>query len=73
MNTAISILLIEAIPVAIPSDKVHPFEESVDDVAKDVELFTNKIADKLDYWKNYLDEAQAKQEKVVVWVLVLSA
>ena len=60
-------LLIEAKPIAIPSEKIHPFEESVADVAADVKLFTDKISDKLEYWKNYLDEAQAKQEKVVVW------
>ena len=60
-------LLIEAKPVAIPSEKVHPFEESVEDVANDVKLFTDKIAGKLEYWKNFLEDAQAKQEKVVVW------
>ncbi len=60
-------LLIEAKPVAIPSDQIHPFEENVDDVAADVQLFTEKITEKLEYWKNYLDDAQAKQEKVVVW------
>ena len=60
-------LLIEAKPVAVPSEKVHPFEESVEDVANDVRLFTDKIAGKLEYWKNFLDDAQAKQEKVVVW------
>lgn len=60
-------LLIEAKPVAIPSDKIHPFEETVEDVAQDVQLFTEKITGKLDYWKKFLDDAQAKQEKVVVW------
>ena len=60
-------LLIEAKPVAIPSEKIHPFEETVEDVAKDVELFQAKITEKLEYWKNYLEDAQAKQEKVVVW------
>ncbi len=60
-------LLIEAKPVDIPSDKVHPFEETVEDVAKDLELFTEKITGKLEYWKKYLEDAQAKQEKVVVW------
>ena len=60
-------LLIEAKPVAIPSAQIHPFEENVDDVAADVQLFTEKITQKLEYWKNYLDDAQAKQEKVVVW------
>ncbi|MDJ0592419.1 MAG: class I SAM-dependent methyltransferase [Pleurocapsa sp. MO_226.B13] len=60
-------LLIEAKPVAIPSTKIHPFEETVADVAQDVRLFQAKIADKLNYWKEYLEEAQARQEKVVVW------
>ena len=60
-------LLIEAKPVAVPSDKVHPFEETVEDVAADVQLFTDKINDKLQYWKKYLEDARAKQEKVVVW------
>ncbi len=60
-------LLIEAKPVAMPSEKIHPFEETVEDVAKDVQLFSDKITSKLEYWKNYLDDAQAKGEKVVVW------
>ncbi|MGL5078322.1 MAG: SAM-dependent methyltransferase, partial [Waterburya sp.] len=60
-------LLIEAKPVAMPSEKIHPFEETVEDVANDVQLFSDKITSKLEYWKNYLDDAQAKGEKVVVW------
>ena len=60
-------LLIEAKPVAIPSEKIHPFEEKVEDVARDVELFKEKITGKLEYWKNYLEDAQTKNEKVVVW------
>ena len=60
-------LLIEAKPIPAISDKVHPFEETVEDVAQDVELFKEKITGKLEYWKNYLEDAQAKQEKVVVW------
>lgn len=60
-------LLIEARPISMPSQDIHPFEENVDDVAADVQLFTEKIAGKLEYWKQYLDDAQANQEKVVVW------
>ncbi|BAZ46036.1 hypothetical protein NIES4102_30640 [Chondrocystis sp. NIES-4102] len=60
-------LLIEAKPVAMPCDKLHAFEETVEDVAKDVQLFSDKITSKLEYWKNYLETAQAKGEKVVVW------
>ncbi len=60
-------LLIEAKPVNTPSQKIHPFEETVAEVAQDVKLFAEKIEQKLQYWKNYLQEAQARQEKVVVW------
>ena len=60
-------LLIEAKPVNTPSQKIHPFEETVAEVAQDVKLFAEKIEQKLQYWKNYLKEAQVRQEKVVVW------
>ena len=60
-------LLIEAKPVAETSDKIHPFEETVEQVAADVELFANKIEAKLQYWKDYLEQAKARQQKVVVW------
>ena len=60
-------LFIEAMPIAIPTEKVHPFEELVSEVAEDVKYFTSKIQDKLNYWKQYLETAQAKGEKVVVW------
>jgi SAM-dependent methyltransferase len=60
-------LLIEARPVSIPSENLHPFEETVEQVAQDVQQFSEKIESKLQYWKQYLAEAQAKQEKVVVW------
>ncbi len=60
-------LLIEAKPVATSSEKIHPFEETVEQVAQDVKLFASKIQEKLQYWKDFLDQAQAKGEKVVVW------
>ena len=60
-------LLIEAKPVNTPSKKIHPFEETVAEVAQDVKRFAEKIEQKLQYWKTYLEEAQAKQEKVIVW------
>ncbi len=60
-------LLIEARPVSIPSENLHPFEETVEQVAQDVQQFSEKIESKLQYWKQYLEEAQVKQEKVVVW------
>ena len=60
-------LFIEAMPSKIPTEKVHPFEETVAQVAIDVAHFGNNIQNKLNYWKQYLDSAQTKQEKVVVW------
>jgi hypothetical protein len=60
-------LLIEAKPVAVPSSKIHPFEETVAEVAEDVKYFAAHIESKLQYWKEYLEQAQARQEKVVVW------
>lgn len=60
-------LFIEALPIDMPSTQSHPFEETVADVAQDVEHFTRNISDKLNYWKQYLDAAQARSEKVVVW------
>ena len=60
-------LFIEAMPNEIPTAKVHPFEETVAKVAIDVAHFGNNIQNKLNYWRQYLDSAQTKQEKVVVW------
>ena len=60
-------LFIEALPTNITNPKIHPFEETVAEVAEDVRHFTNKIQDKLNYWKQYLDSAGEKGEKVVVW------
>ena len=60
-------LFIEALPIDIPSTKIHPFEETVAEVAQDVKHFASKIQDKLNYWKQYLEEAQARGETIVVW------
>ncbi|OZH51995.1 SAM-dependent methyltransferase, partial [Hydrocoleum sp. CS-953] len=60
-------LLIEAKPVNTTSDIVHPLEESVTDVVQYVQHFSDKIYQKLDFWKNYLEEANRENKKVVVW------
>lgn len=60
-------LLIEAIPVDTPSTKIHPAEETVEQVVADVKYFTENIGEKLEYWKQYLEKMQAEQKKVVVW------
>ncbi|MBW4542090.1 MAG: methyltransferase domain-containing protein [Myxacorys chilensis ATA2-1-KO14] len=60
-------LMIEARPVATPSTKIHPAEESVEQLVKDVELFASKIGDKLGYWKQHLETMKADGKKVAVW------
>ncbi|BAU66606.1 C-methyltransferase [Stanieria sp. NIES-3757] len=60
-------LLIEAIPVDTPSTKIHPLEETVEEVVADVKYFTENIQQKLQHWKQYLEKMQAEQKKVVVW------
>jgi hypothetical protein len=60
-------LLIEAIPVDTPSTKIHPLEETVEEVVADVKYFAENIQQKLEHWKQYLEKMQAEQKKVVVW------
>ena len=60
-------LLIEAKPVNTTSDVVHPLEESVADVVQYVQHFSNKINEKLDFWKTHLEKAKKENQKVVVW------
>ena len=61
-------LIVEAVPIAEPtSDKVHPNEETVAEVAQDVAHFASGIEGKLQYWKDYLTENKAENKKVVVW------
>ncbi|MDJ0737788.1 MAG: class I SAM-dependent methyltransferase [Nostocaceae cyanobacterium] len=60
-------LFIEALPVANSSDKVHPLEETLEQMAEDVKYFTSNINNKLESWKNYLEKMQTENKKVVVW------
>lgn len=61
-------LIIEAKPIAEKtSEKVHSNEETVAEVAQDVEYFAANIDAKLQYWKDYLAEQKAADKKVVVW------
>ena len=60
-------LFIEAIPVATPSDKIHPFEETLEQTIEDVKFFADNIQKKLDDWRQKLDTMQAEGQKVVVW------
>ena len=60
-------LLIETVPVDMPSDKVHPAEETVAETAEDVKNFAAQITTKLANWKQHLEQMQEQGKKVVVW------
>ena len=61
-------LIVEAQPIPEQtSDKVHPFEESVADVAEDVKHFAKNIQGKLQEWKDTLIKMKESEQKVVVW------
>lgn len=60
-------LLIEAKPVNRKSEKVHENEESVDELAKNVEYFSINCQEKLDNWKKRLNRFYADGKRVVVW------
>jgi len=60
-------LLIEAKPVSQASDKVHELEESLEEMAKDVKYFSVHCREKLDQWKERLQEIHADKRTAVVW------
>jgi hypothetical protein len=60
-------LLIEAQPVDLPSDRVHPLEESLEQSDRDVKHFTANISNKLNSWKHNLQQWQEEGKRVVVW------
>ena len=60
-------LLIEAQPVATPSNKVHALEESPEQVAQDVKNFTAHISNKLEQWKQHLEQMHDQGKRIVVW------
>ena len=60
-------LMIEAKPIQGISTKVHPAEESVQDVANNVEQFAAAIGPKLNHWKTHLETMKAEGKRVAVW------
>lgn len=60
-------LMIEARPVATPSTKIHPAEESLEQLVNDVETFTANIGNKLAYWKQHLQAMRSQGKRVAVW------
>ncbi|MBD2342909.1 class I SAM-dependent methyltransferase [Anabaena subtropica] len=60
-------LLIEARPVAVTSDKIHPLEESIEQTASNVQAFASKIQKHLERWKRYLQKLQSQGKRTVIW------
>lgn len=60
-------LLIEATPVTRLSEKIHPLEESLEQLAQTVQSFTTRIQEKRGYWKQTLEQFQSEGQRVVVW------
>jgi SAM-dependent methyltransferase len=60
-------LLIEAKPVNQQSQKTFQGEESVDQTAKMVSLFSERFEKKLKYWKNELNRIKIEKKRAIVW------
>ena len=60
-------IMIEARPVSQASDKLPELEESVEETAKQVKYFSARCPEKLDHWKNRLQQIHADERRAVVW------
>lgn len=60
-------LLVEAKPVAVTDESVHPLEESPEEVAAAVQQYIDQIHGKLAGWRDRLETAQREGKKTVVW------
>jgi SAM-dependent methyltransferase len=60
-------ILIEAKSVSQLSNKVNETEESAEETAKYVKHFSEHCQNKLDQWKNRLQQIHAEKKRVVVW------
>lgn len=60
-------LFIEARPVEGFSDKIHPLEESVEELKNLTQDFVTNIKMQLNEWRNMLQKFKERNEKVVVW------
>jgi SAM-dependent methyltransferase len=60
-------LLIEAKPVTEPSNKVFDKEESVEETAKMLALFSARCQDKLNTWKKELKRIKEEKKRAIVW------
>jgi hypothetical protein len=60
-------LFIEAIPVDVKSTKVHPHEESRDDLKRLTENFSKEVNTIINEWRIKLRSFKSDSKKVVVW------
>lgn len=60
-------LLIDAKPVDVASNQIHPLEDSPAQIAQSVQKYIDQIHDKLDGWRTRLETARREGKKVVVW------
>ena len=60
-------LLIEAVPVDSPSDKVHPLEETVEETLQLVRSFAERIPNHLLGWQERLAHLAARNKRVAIW------
>ena len=60
-------LFVEARPVNEPSKKVHPLEESPEELKSHVDQFVLKINKQLSEWREKLIQYKKDNKKVVIW------
>jgi SAM-dependent methyltransferase len=60
-------LFIEAKPVKEKSDKIHPLEESVEELKALTQEFVEKINIQLGEWREKLSRYKKENKKVVIW------
>ena len=60
-------LLIEAKPVSRKSRKINEKEESIENTATSVELFSARSQSKLEQWKTELKRIRVEKKKAIVW------
>jgi len=60
-------IVIEAKASAGESKKMHPLEESIEDLKKDVEDFGKKYSAKFDEWKKKVKSYKSKGKRIAIW------
>jgi 2-polyprenyl-3-methyl-5-hydroxy-6-metoxy-1,4-benzoquinol methylase len=60
-------LFIEAAPVKERSDRVHPLEESIEELKELTGVFVEKITAAFDEWRKKLTGYKAMNKRVIIW------